>query len=136
MVFIERINLNSNFLLANSLIVAGKTESGLSVKIVCEVQQLLGNNVVRAISMSATEGLQRGVKVIDTGAALNVPVGSTTLGRIFNVLGEPVDKMGLVDYSKTLPIHRLAPSFIELDTQLSIEWVLISLNNCFLFGDR
>jgi F-type H+-transporting ATPase subunit beta len=70
--------------------------------------------------MSATDGLQRGVKVIDTGSPLSVPVGSTTLGRIFNVLGEPVDQMGLVDYSKTLPIHRSAPSFVELDTQLSI----------------
>ena len=110
-----------NSLLWNSLIIEGKAESGERLKVVCEVQQLLGDNVVRAISMSATDGLQRGIKVIDTGTALNVPVGSTTLGRIFNVLGEPVDNMGLVDYSKTLPIHRLAPSFVELDTQLSIE---------------
>jgi len=104
----------------NSLIIEGKTESGDKLKVVCEVQQLLGDNVVRAISMSATDGLQRGIKVIDTGTALNVPVGETTLGRIFNVLGQPVDQMGLVDYSKTLPIHRSAPSFVELDTQLSI----------------
>ena len=104
----------------NSLVIEGKTESGEDLKIICEVQQLLGDNVVRAISMSATDGLQRGVKVIDTGSALSVPVGSTTLGRIFNVLGEPVDQMGDVDYSKTLPIHRSAPSFIDLDTQLSI----------------
>lgn len=104
----------------NSLVIEGKTQSGEELKVVCEVQQLLGDNVVRAISMSATDGLQRGVKVIDTGAALSVPVGSTTLGRIFNVLGEPVDQMGEVDYSTTLPIHRLAPSFTDLDTQLSI----------------
>ena len=104
----------------NSLIIEGKDESGEKVKVVCEVQQLLGDNIVRAISMSATDGLQRGIKVIDTGAALNVPVGSTTLGRIFNVLGQPVDQMGVVDYEKTLPIHRSAPSFIDLDTQLSI----------------
>nr|YP_010700145.1 ATP synthase CF0 subunit beta [Euglena agilis]WCH63291.1 ATP synthase CF0 subunit beta [Euglena agilis] len=104
----------------NSLIIEGRTESGEKLKVVCEVQQLLGDNIVRAISMSATDGLQRGVKVIDTGSPLSVPVGSTTLGRIFNVLGEPVDQMGLVDYSKTLPIHRSAPSFVELDTQLSI----------------
>ena len=104
----------------NSLIIESKTESGETLKVVCEVQQLLGDNVVRAISMSATDGLQRGIKVVDTGSALSVPVGSTTLGRIFNVLGEPVDQMGDVDYSKTLPIHRLAPSFIDLDTQLSI----------------
>lgn len=104
----------------NSLIIEGKTGSGENIKVVCEVQQLLGDNVVRAIAMSATDGLQRGMKVTDTGAALNVPVGATTLGRIFNVLGEPVDQMGSVDYSKTLPIHRLAPPFIDLDTKLSI----------------
>ena len=104
----------------NSLIIEGKTQSGEKIRVICEVQQLLGNNVVRAISMSATDGLQRGIKVIDTGASLNVPVGSTTLGRIFNVLGEPVDQMGPVDYGKTLPIHRNAPSFTDLDTQLSI----------------
>lgn len=104
----------------NSLVIDTKTDSGEVLKIVCEVQQLLGDNVVRAISMSATDGLQRGVKVVDTGAALSVPVGATTLGRIFNVLGEPVDQMGSVDYTKTLPIHRSAPSFIDLDTQLSI----------------
>ena len=104
----------------NSLIIEGKTEAGENIKVVCEVQQLLGDNVVRAIAMSATDGLQRGVNVIDTGCALSVPVGVTTLGRIFNVLGEPVDQMGDIDYSITLPIHRLAPSFVDLDTQLSI----------------
>nr|AYB71444.1 ATPase beta subunit [Trachelomonas grandis] len=104
----------------NSLVIEFKDELGENIRVVCEVQQLLGDNVVRAISMSATDGLQRGVKVIDTGAALRVPVGATTLGRIFNVLGEPVDQMGSVDYSNVLPIHRSAPSFIELDTRLSI----------------
>nr|YP_009145498.1 ATPase beta subunit [Trachelomonas volvocina]AKL82411.1 ATPase beta subunit [Trachelomonas volvocina] len=104
----------------NALIIEGKSEDGSKMKVVCEVQQLLGDNLVRAIAMNATDGLQRGVKVVDTGAALSVPVGSTTLGRIFNVLGEPVDQMGPVDYTKTLPIHRSAPSFINLDTQLSI----------------
>jgi F-type H+-transporting ATPase subunit beta len=104
----------------NSLIVKGTLESGESISVVCEVQQLLGDNVVRAISMSATDGLQRNMVVEDTGSALRVPVGTTTLGRIFNVLGEPVDEAGSVDYSNTLPIHRSAPSFIELDTQLSI----------------
>lgn len=100
----------------NALSVRAKNAAGIEVAVTCEVQQLLGDNVVRAISMSATDGLQRGIKVVDTGAALSVPVGSTTLGRIFNVLGEPVDQMGDVDYSKTLPIHRSAPSFIDLDT--------------------
>lgn len=104
----------------NALVIDETLESGEKIKVVCEVQQLLGNKVVRAISMSATDGLQRGVKVVDTGAALSVPVGATTLGRIFNVLGEPVDQMGDVDFSKTLPIHRSAPAFTDLDTQLSI----------------
>lgn len=104
----------------NCLIIDTTNELGEKVKVVCEVQQLLGDNIVRAISMNATDGLQRGIKVFDTGSALNVPVGSNTLGRIFNVLGEPVDQMGDVDYTKTLPIHRQAPSFINLDTQLSI----------------
>lgn len=104
----------------NALVVDYVNESNEKVHVVCEVQQLLGDNVVRAISMSPTDGLQRGIKVVDTGSALSVPVGSTTLGRIFNVLGEPVDQMGSVDYTKVLPIHRSAPSFIDLDTQLSI----------------
>nr|UXD06224.1 ATP synthase CF1 beta subunit [Eutreptia sp. CCAC 1914B] len=104
----------------NSLIVKGVIESGEELTVVCEVQQLLGNNVVRAISMNATDGLQRGMNVEDTGSALKVPVGTTTLGRIFNVLGEPVDEMGDVDYSTQLSIHRTAPAFVELDTQLSI----------------
>lgn len=104
----------------NSLFIETENELGEKAKVVCEVQQLLGDNVVRAIAMSATDGLQRGMRVVDTGFALKVPVGSTTLGRIFNVLGEPVDQKGDVDYSKVLPIHRSAPSFIDLDTQLSI----------------
>ena len=104
----------------NSLVIEIKDELGENMRVVCEVQQLLGDNLVRAISMSATDGLQRGVKVVDTGAALRVPVGATTLGRIFNVLGEPVDQMGSVDYGTLLPIHRSAPSFTELDTRLSI----------------
>ena len=85
-----------------------------------EVQQLLGNNRVRAVAMSATDGLTRGMEVIDTGAPLSVPVGGTTLGRIFNVLGEPVDNLGPVDTSTTSPIHRSAPAFTQLDTKLSI----------------
>ncbi|KAG2538136.1 hypothetical protein PVAP13_9NG204438 [Panicum virgatum] len=70
--------------------------------------------------MSATDGLMRGMEVIDTGAPLSVPVGGTTLGRIFNVMGEPIDNLGPVDTSATFPIHRSTPAFIELDTKLSI----------------
>jgi F-type H+-transporting ATPase subunit beta len=88
--------------------------------ITCEVQQLLGNNRVRAVSMSSTDGLQRGLEVIDTGAPISVPVGVSTLGRIFNVLGEPVDQLGDVDTDSTLPIHRLAPAFTELETKPSV----------------
>jgi F-type H+/Na+-transporting ATPase subunit beta len=88
--------------------------------IVCEVQQLLGDNKVRAVSMSATDGLKRGVEVMDTGAPISVPVGKATLGRIFNILGEPVDELGDVDRTTTLPIHRDAPQFTELETAPAI----------------
>src|SRR6478736_7468951 len=88
--------------------------------IVCEVQQLLGDNKVRAVSMSATDGLKRGVEVVDTGAPISVPVGQPTLGRIFNVLGEPVDNLGDIDRSETLPIHRPAPKFTDLETTPAI----------------
>jgi F-type H+-transporting ATPase subunit beta len=104
----------------NSLTIIGKTQSGDSVSVTCEVQQLLGDHCVRAVSMSATDGLMRGMKVIDNGAPLTVPVGTPTLGRIFNVLGEPVDNLGPVDSKNGLAIHRHAPAFVDLDTKLSI----------------
>jgi F-type H+-transporting ATPase subunit beta len=104
----------------NALVVEARNEAGQDLKVLCEVQTLLGDNRVRAISMTATDGLMRGMPVSDTGSPLSVPVGKTTLGRIFNVLGEPIDNMGDVDYTTTLPIHRLAPEFVELDTKLSI----------------
>ena len=88
--------------------------------ITCEVQQLLGDNRVRAVAMSSTDGLQRGVEVTDTGAPITVPVGIPTLGRIFNVLGEPVDSFGKVATDTSLPIHRSAPAFTQLETQPSI----------------
>nr|AOM64510.1 ATP synthase CF1 beta subunit [Riquetophycus sp.] len=88
--------------------------------ITCEVQQLLGDNRVRAVAMSSTDGLQRGVNVIDTGAPITVPVGIPTLGRIFNVLGEPVDQLGSINSTDSLPIHRAAPSFVQLETKPSI----------------
>jgi F-type H+-transporting ATPase subunit beta len=80
----------------------------------------LGNNKVRAVAMSATDGLMRGMRVIDTGAPLSVPVGEAILECIFNVLGEPVDNLGLVDDGTTFPIHRSIPAFTQLDTKLSI----------------
>jgi F-type H+-transporting ATPase subunit beta len=88
--------------------------------ITCEVQQLLGNNKVRAVSMTSTDGLKRGASVLDTGAPITVPVGAATLGRIFNVLGEPVDEMGPVTSESGLPIHRQAPLFSDLDTTPSV----------------
>jgi F-type H+-transporting ATPase subunit beta len=88
--------------------------------VTCEVQQLLGNNKVRAVSMTSTDGLKRGASVVDTGAPITVPVGTKTLGRIFNVLGEPVDEMGSCDAPSGLPIHRDSPAFSDLETKPSI----------------
>jgi len=90
-----------------------------SVNIV-EVQQLLGDNKVRAVSMRSTDGLKRGVEAKDLAGPISVPVGTPTLGRIFNVIGEPVDEQGEVNYDETLPIHREAPAFTELETKPSI----------------
>jgi len=104
----------------NALVVKGRDTVGQQINVTCEVQQLLGNNRVRAVAMSATDGLMRGMEVIDTGTPLSVPVGGATLGRIFNVLGEPIDNLGPVDTRTTSPIHRSAPTFIQLDTKLSI----------------
>jgi F-type H+/Na+-transporting ATPase subunit beta len=87
---------------------------------IVEVQQLLGDNKVRAVSMRSTDGLRRGVEAVDLGAPISVPVGTPTLGRIFNVIGEPVDEQGDVNYEETLPIHRDAPAFTELETKPSI----------------
>ena len=87
---------------------------------IVEVQQLLGDNKVRAVSMRSTDGLKRGVEAIDLGTPIMVPVGTPTLGRIFNVIGEPVDEQGDVSCDETLPIHRDAPAFTELETKPSI----------------
>nr|YP_010215609.1 ATP synthase CF1 subunit beta [Thalassiosira nordenskioeldii]UBQ35090.1 ATP synthase CF1 subunit beta [Thalassiosira nordenskioeldii] len=87
---------------------------------IVEVQQLLGDNKVRAVSMRSTDGLKRGVEATDLGTPITVPVGTPTLGRIFNVIGEPVDEQGDVSSEETLPIHREAPAFTELETKPSI----------------
>ena len=87
---------------------------------IIEVQQLLGDNKVRGVSMRSTDGLKRGVEVVNLGAPINVPVGVPTLGRIFNVIGEPVDEQGEVSSDQTLPIHREAPAFTALETKPSI----------------
>jgi len=93
---------------------------GVSVNLVLEVQQHLGENWVRAIAMSSTEGLERGKDVVATGAPISVPVGECVLGRIFNVIGEPTDERGPVNALKKYPIHRPAPPLVEQDTQATI----------------
>ena len=98
----------------NALKVEGTTESGLKVNVTFEVQQLLGDNRVRAVAMSSTDGLVRGMPVVDTGAPITVPVGQPTLGRIFNVLGEPVDQGEPVQAQEFAPIHRSAPPLVDL----------------------
>ena len=85
--------------------------------LVLEVAQHLGENTVRCIAMDATEGLVRGQVVEDTGAPINVPVGPETLGRIVNVIGQPIDERGPINTKKTLPIHRAAPSFMDQSTE-------------------
>src|SRR6184192_1126804 len=78
-----------------------------------EVEQLLGNNWVRCVAMGPTDGLQRGVPAYDTGVSITVPVGVETLGRIFNVLGQPIDNKPDIPDAPRLPIHRLAPQLNE-----------------------
>ena len=85
-------------------------------KIVLEVQQHVGNNWVRCLAMSPTDGLERGAEAIDSGAPLSVPVGKATLGRLFNVMGEPLDDLGPVDAEEHWPIHREPPSFQDQET--------------------
>ncbi|MHC8495223.1 F0F1 ATP synthase subunit beta [Thalassospira sp. SM2505] len=89
-------------------------------RLVLEVAQHLGENAVRTIAMDTTEGLQRGQEVLDTGDAISVPVGPETLGRILNVIGEPVDERGPVNATRTAPIHREAPDFIDQATDTEI----------------
>ncbi len=94
----------------------GSTKNHLTL----EVQQHLGEGWVRAIAMSSNEGLKRGMEVINTGAPISVPVGEGILGRVFNVLGEPVDERGAVAHTKRYPIHRAAPALIDQDTKANV----------------
>ncbi len=104
----------------NALTISGINPAGQSVSVTCEVQQLLGDSQVRAVSMSTTDGLVRGMEVTNTGLPISVPVGKATLGRIFNVLGEAIDEKGPVGNEETSPIHRDAPKFTELETKPSV----------------
>ncbi|MSQ27311.1 MAG: F0F1 ATP synthase subunit beta [Dehalococcoidia bacterium] len=84
--------------------------------VVAEVQQHVGNNWVRCLAMDITDGLKRGDRVVDTGAAISVPVGPNTLGRLFNVLGQPLDTLGPVESAERWPIHRAAPAYEDQET--------------------
>jgi len=89
-------------------------------RLVLEVAQHLGENTVRTIAMDSTEGLTRGQEVIDTGSQIRVPVGPQTLGRILNVIGEPIDERGPVNATSTAPIHNVAPEFVDQSTETAI----------------
>ncbi len=109
----------------NALKLTGTTDAGVEISVVAEVQQHIGRSQVRAVSMSSTDGVTRGMAAVDTGDAITVPVGELALGRILNVLGEPVDEMGPVggdqaDSVERWPIHRLAPTFDQLDPKTEI----------------
>src|SRR3954468_4526938 len=88
--------------------------------LVCEVQQHLGNNWVRSVAMTATDGLARGIEAVDTGGPISVPVGPATPGRVFNVLGEAIDGKGPVEAELFYPIHREAPSFEDQTTSIEL----------------
>ncbi len=96
------------------------TAAGKQEKLTLEIQQHLGAGVARAIAMSSSEGLKRGMAVVDTGAPISVPVGEGVLGRIFNVTGDTVDGKGPVKADKKYPIHRAAPSLVDQETKANI----------------
>ena len=93
---------------------------GKKTRVVLEVQQHLGDDWARAVAMSSTEGLKRGMPVVNTGGPITVPVGEGVLGRVLNVLGEPVDERGPITAVKRYPIHRRAPTLVEQDTQAKV----------------
>ena len=86
------------------------------INVIVEVQQHLGEGRVRCVAMEATEGMVRGMKAIDQGGPISVPVGRGTLGRVMNVIGEPVDQLGPIAHTMTMPIHRPAPLFEDQAT--------------------
>ena len=90
------------------------------IDVIAEVQQHLGEGRVRAVSMLPTDGMVRGMKATDTGGPITVPVGEGTLGRVMNVIGEPVDNLGEIPHEQRYPIHRHAPSFDEQSTELQM----------------
>lgn len=114
----ERGNLPE---IMNAITINHKAEAGsVDINLTLEVAVHLGDNLVRTVAMSTTDGLVRGMEAVDTGAPITVPVGAPTLGRVFNVLGQPIDEAGDVTSEVNLPIHRQAPTFDELSTQSEI----------------
>ncbi|MFA5810468.1 MAG: F0F1 ATP synthase subunit beta, partial [Thermoleophilia bacterium] len=99
----------------NALEIDLPQEDGTTKRLVAEVQQHLGDNKVRAVAMDNTDGIARGLEVVDTGDAILVPVGDATLGRLFNVIGEAIDDIGEVKADERWSIHREAPAFEELE---------------------
>ncbi|MEK4158997.1 MULTISPECIES: F0F1 ATP synthase subunit beta [unclassified Paenibacillus] len=104
----------------NAIKIETVLDNGRQLNLTLEVSNHLGDNLVRCIAMSSTDGLVRGLNAIDQGGPISVPVGEATLGRVFNVLGNPIDNAGEVLAEKKNPIHRLAPTFDELSTQAEI----------------
>lgn len=97
-----------------------KVKKNDGTELILEVEQIIGDNTVRAIAMSTTDGLARGAEVIDTGSPISVPVGKNSLGRIFNVLGAPIDNKGEVKAEHYMPIHRSAPTLVEQSNSAEI----------------
>src|SRR5436190_5584526 len=102
----------------NALKVSNPAISDVQWNLVIEVAQHLGENTVRCVAMDTTEGLVRGTDAMDTGAGITVPVGEETLGRVLNVIGEPVDEQGPVNAKKSYPIHRPTPEFVDQETKV------------------
>ncbi len=97
----------------NAIRITNPTINDMEGNLIVEVAQHLGDNVVRCVAMDTTDGLVRGMKGVDTGDHITIPVGKGTLGRIMNVVGEPVDEMGKIEYSERWPIHRPTPEFVD-----------------------
>jgi F-type H+-transporting ATPase subunit beta len=107
--------------LYNALSITGTSDTGDPIRVVAEVQQHIGRNQVRAVAMSSTDGVVRGMEVIDTGSSITVPVGEAALGRILNVIGEPVDNGPPIPASvERWPIHRKRPDFVNLEPKTEV----------------
>src|SRR6266516_4034101 len=109
------------------------------INVILEVQQHLGEGRVRCVAMQPTDGMVRGMKAIDQGGPISVPVGRGTLGRVMNVIGEPVDQLGPIEFKERMPIHRLAPAFDEQATSAEMFETgvkVIDLSQTFLKGGK